>query len=74
MAAAALFPERMTMKKVKCKARCIRCKRVFVTTNIDKLFMRYYTAVICPRCEDEFASQLVDNIFSKITCNKDEVI
>lgn len=61
------------MKRVKCKARCVRCKKVFVTNNIDKLFMRHYTVLICPRCEGDYASQLMNNIFGKIAVKKDEV-
>lgn len=61
------------MKRVKCKARCVRCKKVFVTTNIDKLFMRHYTILICPRCENEYASRLINRIFDKITVKKKEV-
>ena len=54
------------MKRKKCKAKCIKCKRVFVTTNIDKLFMRHNTAVVCNRCQEALANSLLTGILEKI--------
>lgn len=58
------------MHRKKCKARCIKCKRVFVTTNIDKLFMRHNTCVICNHCQDAFAQSLLTGLLEKIMVPK----
>lgn len=60
------------MHRKKCKARCVKCKRVFVTTNVDKLFMRRHMTVICNGCQDAFAQSLLSELLDKIMVNSIE--
>jgi hypothetical protein len=47
-------------KKVKCK--CSQCGKTFVCTRSEKLFMQYYTAVLCSNCLDRFFNKVMDRV------------
>ena len=51
-------------KRVKC--RCIHCKKMFVTSKNDKIFMKHFTGVICDKCEDELAKKIANELPEKI--------
>ena len=56
-------------KRVKC--RCRKCKRVFVTSRADKIYMRHFGAEICPKCEKEFTNELCKGLMEHIFSRKE---
>ena len=56
-------------KKVKCKCRI--CGKTFLSTKAEKIFMVYYTAVVCNGCMEKFADEALERMEKVIFGGKD---
>lgn len=56
-------------KKVKCK--CCVCGKTFLSTKSEKIFMKYYTAVVCNGCMENFADKALERMKEVIFGGKD---
>lgn len=49
------------------KVKCKKCKKMFVTTKIDKWAMKYWLKVpMCRKCEDEYYEYMIHSILNGI--------
>lgn len=56
-------------KKVKCKCRV--CGKTFLCKKSEKIFMNYYTAVVCNGCMEKFADEMLERMGKVIFGGKD---